>query len=484
MEQNLIIAIIDDGISSERFQLKPILRELEVNDKLEMIDCKNTISTITHGTYCAAIIKKYAPKSILYSIKILDNNTKRSGINLLIKAIEWCIQENIKIINLSLGTIDFRDYDEIRAVIDKAYYNGVKIIAAFSNDDIYTIPSAFSNVIGVKYDLNYKDDEYRVVKNSFSGVDVYASSKHIIIDKYKKKYITKRANSFATPLITAEVFNIISKSKDITLEEIKYQLYKKSSEKYDCDYNYNIYFNNNIDWIQSHKLLIIKHHKIKHNYIRRKIFIPIKLKLKEDKYIVLYDENNHTKALARIIKFLVNNSTSIIIYNDKKEIYKEIKKNRVCGRIWDKDNYIQNIENEDSSEILLDIPIITIICNHKWKLSYILSKLNLHFIKEEYNSRLVSNSVNDIIIGAEYCPNTVDTIKFIKKIYNKYQNDVFIVGQSNRKSLKQLNEVNIEISESRISYFNNNKLIKFEEYIEMNEKIISEIYKFILEVYN
>ena len=94
------VAVIDDGISMQK------IKELDFNILIKE-NCEieyNNIKTqeFSHGTICALIIKKYAPKVSLGSIKILKTHGKRGYVNQFKKAIEWCIQNDISLINISL----------------------------------------------------------------------------------------------------------------------------------------------------------------------------------------------------------------------------------------------------------------------------------------------------------------------------------------------------------------------------------------------
>jgi len=61
--------------------------------------CKDFIG---HGTACAGIITKNAPEVELLIIKIFDKELN-SSYDLLLKAIDFAIEDKVNIINLSLG---------------------------------------------------------------------------------------------------------------------------------------------------------------------------------------------------------------------------------------------------------------------------------------------------------------------------------------------------------------------------------------------
>ena len=56
-----------------------------------------------HGTAIAALLHQQAPEAQLIAIKVFDR-TLATNRDTVIRAIDWCLQNEIDIINLSLGT--------------------------------------------------------------------------------------------------------------------------------------------------------------------------------------------------------------------------------------------------------------------------------------------------------------------------------------------------------------------------------------------
>ena len=249
MGENKLIraAVIDDGINERLYNIGCLDFNIEINHEFKICkrkDYNNNLSS--HGTTCAAIIKKYAPDVRLGSIKILNDVRKRAERYQLITAIDWCIQNGVKLVNLSLGTIDFRDFDEIRYCVNMAAENGLIIISACNNKNTYTVPSCLTNVIGVRCRKTYIDAQYKFIPYSFDGIDVEASGRHLLADIYGKCMYTRPFNSFAAPFVTAMVHKILSGNPDALLEEIKEELHRNAT---DLNNNiYNPYICMNTDW--------------------------------------------------------------------------------------------------------------------------------------------------------------------------------------------------------------------------------------------
>lgn len=94
-----------------------------------------------HGTHCAGIIgaREYsgnirgvAPRSKIYGVKVLTNNG--SGYNSwIIAGMEWCIQNGIKVISMSLGNSSSPSTAYVNA-ISRCQRNGILVVAAAGNE--------------------------------------------------------------------------------------------------------------------------------------------------------------------------------------------------------------------------------------------------------------------------------------------------------------------------------------------------------------
>lgn len=147
------IAIVDSGINKDHEDLVgTVVKEFNVINKGKPIR-----DEFGHGTAIAGIIAAQdnnmgiigiAPSTEIYDVKVLDNEGK-GNIDHFIEAIEWCIEEQIDIINISFGFQT--DNDELKQTIDKAISKGIIIVASAGNN--YGMktdyPAKYENVISI-----------------------------------------------------------------------------------------------------------------------------------------------------------------------------------------------------------------------------------------------------------------------------------------------------------------------------------------------
>lgn len=234
----LKVAFIDDGVV-------PIFKDVDIkyfiveHGKVFSVNGSN-IQKHSHATTCVAIflkyIQKYVNKIQIVSIKVLDQ--KGNGLlNNVVSAINWAVDNNIKVINLSLGGTHFLQSEMYCLCIKKAQSAKSIIVAAQSNDNKYTFPASLPNVIGVKssnvVDANvhlndlFFFDGIEFCTNSVFNLNIYTSNGHK----------TEPSNSFATPAVTALVAKSCLESFDIDVLGVKQVL----CSWFNLDFNYIAY---------------------------------------------------------------------------------------------------------------------------------------------------------------------------------------------------------------------------------------------------
>jgi len=224
------IAVIDDGVSMD---VIPDLNFRLVFKKGFIVEDKKIVSHMSHGSICAAIIRKYAPQSEIGSIRVL-HKYGIGNLDALLKALEWCVENEIKLIHMSIGSTQSSDYPALRKMVNKVVENGGIIIAACKNGCNVSYPASFSNVIGVRADWTLIGSQYIINKIPNGGIELSASACHDLnLLPDAEQYTVTKYNSFAAPVISAHIFNLLaSKNYGDSLEEIRKELYSRINQTY------------------------------------------------------------------------------------------------------------------------------------------------------------------------------------------------------------------------------------------------------------
>lgn len=194
--KNIRIAIIDSGVNSELLPEK---------NNINFSADSNSFDLIDHGTPIFNIIKNsdigIAPYSEIFALKVI-NESGFASMKSIFRALEWCLQNDIDIINISMS---YQIYDSnVEALIELLIEQGVVIIASISNETTeIDYPSTYENVIAVGYTQN---------------IDHYNSATSIILKKqYSINSVSNKnveaaynGNSAFAPVVTGIVACLLS----------------------------------------------------------------------------------------------------------------------------------------------------------------------------------------------------------------------------------------------------------------------------------
>ena len=110
----LKIAVLDNGVD-EKLLASCGLSDIIQQNKGNISDEEDLF---LHGTNCAMIIGLNCADAELYSYKLLDN-TGKGNVDDLKSAFDWCLMNNIRLVNLSFGTTHFKDKGIIRQLVNQ-----------------------------------------------------------------------------------------------------------------------------------------------------------------------------------------------------------------------------------------------------------------------------------------------------------------------------------------------------------------------------
>ena len=91
------IAIVDSGINAGHVHVGPVAGGVSFAEDGDSVD------RLGHGTAVAGAIRQWAPDAELYAVKVFDRRLSAT-IETLLHALQWCRDQAMDIVNLSLGT--------------------------------------------------------------------------------------------------------------------------------------------------------------------------------------------------------------------------------------------------------------------------------------------------------------------------------------------------------------------------------------------
>lgn len=194
------IAIIDSGIHPGHPHVGEIAGGLEITLAGESQD---TIDRLGHGTAVAGAIREKVGDAELYAVKVFDRRLT-ANIGVILRALEWCRDHRMDLVNLSLGTENPAHRDAFLRVLG----DGLLVVSAAN-----VLPGSLSEVIGVTPDPDCPRDVFRYHAGVF-----YASPYPRPIPGVP---VTRnlRGISFAVANMTGLVARALSNSSQSTIRE-------------------------------------------------------------------------------------------------------------------------------------------------------------------------------------------------------------------------------------------------------------------------
>ncbi|HJQ96590.1 MAG TPA: S8 family serine peptidase [Acidimicrobiia bacterium] len=178
-----------------------------------------------HGTACASIIRRLTGGVDLYSIRVLGAGL-RGKVAVLAAGLRWAIEQEMDVVNLSLGTnrADFAGL--LHELADVAYFRQMVLVAAASNLPMPSYPSHCASVISVasarlSHPLAHRYNPSPPVEFGAPGIDIEVAWRD-------GRIVRASGNSFAAPHITALAARILGKHPQLTPFQVKTVLHALS----------------------------------------------------------------------------------------------------------------------------------------------------------------------------------------------------------------------------------------------------------------
>ena len=148
------IAIIDSGIHPDHPHVGIVAGGVcFTTDRFT----SDTIDRLGHGTAVAGAIREKAPDAELYAVKVFDRRLS-ANVDIILRALEWSIEQGMDIINLSLGTAKAAH----RERFERTLKGGALVVSA-----AHLLPGSLPGVIGVAPEEDCPREAYRYREGVF-----------------------------------------------------------------------------------------------------------------------------------------------------------------------------------------------------------------------------------------------------------------------------------------------------------------------------
>ena len=217
------VAVVDSGVNSAHPHINGVAGGATIG---ETIDESSYTDVLGHGTAVMAAIKEKAPDAEYFAVRVFQDSLRTSIVQ-LVRSIEWCLDNRMDVINLSLGTANAAHASRFEPLIERAAKQNTILVAARDADGVPALPGSLSGVIGISLDWDCPRDAY-YTRQTKTGIEFVTSG-------YPRSLpgVPPRRNlhgiSFAVANMTGWVVNACRELPEVSLESVRAALAEKAT---------------------------------------------------------------------------------------------------------------------------------------------------------------------------------------------------------------------------------------------------------------
>lgn len=156
------VAVIDSGVHVGHPHIQGLAGGVTIGETEHTHDYADRIG---HGTAVMAAIQEKAPDAEYFAVRVFHSEL-RAGVGVLIRAMEWCLERDIDVLNLSLATVNPEHASLLAPLVASAAERGVVIVAADDIDGMPAFPGRLPGCFGVGMDWGCPREAYSYTRES------------------------------------------------------------------------------------------------------------------------------------------------------------------------------------------------------------------------------------------------------------------------------------------------------------------------------
>jgi subtilisin family serine protease len=158
------VAVIDSGVNTAHPHIGGVAGGVAIGAAVEA----DYLDVLGHGTAVMAAIMEKAPEAEYFAVKVFQTSL-RARVEDILAAIDWCVDHEMHVMNLSLGTANPSHAERFAPSIARAAERGMILVSAGN-----ALPGSLPGVIGAGLDWDCPRESYTCRKTA-EGVEFRAS---------------------------------------------------------------------------------------------------------------------------------------------------------------------------------------------------------------------------------------------------------------------------------------------------------------------
>ena len=213
------VALIDSGVNAQHSHVGFVAGGigLALADDGTVRQHQDFSDKIGHGTALAGILRAKAPQVELYAVKVFTDRLQVS-FPVLEAALRWGIQQQMHVINLSLGTTNATHRDRCLAIIAEATAAGTILVASSPTGQTNVLPAVLPRVIGVANDERCSWADYLYVPDDLIPFRAHPYPRPLPGPAQARNF---QGPSFASVHVSALLALLIEKNSGLTVSAMR-----------------------------------------------------------------------------------------------------------------------------------------------------------------------------------------------------------------------------------------------------------------------
>jgi subtilisin family serine protease len=213
------VALIDSGVNAGHSHVGFLAGGIgfSLTDGREVQLTAEHEDRLGHGTALAGVLRVKAPQIELHAVKIFADRLAAS-IDVLDTALRWAIDQQMQLINLSLGTTNPNHRERLLNTVARANTAGTIVVASSPPQQVEVLPAALSGVIGVAGDERCGWADYRYVEGDPIPFRAHPCPRPLPGPAQAHNF---RGHSFASAHVSALLALVVEKHPRLTVQEAR-----------------------------------------------------------------------------------------------------------------------------------------------------------------------------------------------------------------------------------------------------------------------